>query len=353
MHALDDLAFLTRNDPTDMAGLTRGFADQCRIAWDIAESVDYSPIDGEYSHILVTGLGGSAAGGDLLSALLSEIGAVPGSVNRDYGVPSFVGCRSLVFATSYSGNTEETLAAAEDARLKGATIIAVTSGGKLAEWAGRHGIATVRVPGGQPPRTALGFMFLPLVVACVRLGLLPDQNFEHVIAQIRRAATIAGFDSPFIQNPAKQMAEFLHGSVPILYGASPWLMSIAQRWRGQLNENAKVITSTHVFPELCHNEILGWEGAATQSVDEWRGILLCGGTESARMQTRIQITLDLIGEILPLQTVSAEGELLLARMLYLAHFGDWLSLYMAALAGRDPGQMKAIDDLKSALAKID
>jgi glucose/mannose-6-phosphate isomerase len=353
MNNLDDLSFLTRHDPMDMAGLTLGFADQCAQAVDIARSADLPTSVGDPEHVVVTGLGGSAAGGDLLSALYADQGAVPLMVNRDYSMPSYVGEGSLVFVTSYSGNTEETISAYLEAKDCGASIIAVSSGGKITEMAKADGYPVVTVPGGQPPRTAMGYMLMPLVVASEKLGLIPEQDYSDIDSVLRSTADECGFGVALESNPAKQLAAAMHGKFSTLYGAGSWQFAIAQRWRGQINENAKEMVLTHVFPELCHNEILGWEGSGHQGVDKWVSVLMFGGDESDRIKKRIEITCELIGAATEFHFVCASGQGRLAKMLSLAHFGDWLSLYLAALAGRDPGQMKAIDDLKEALSRLD
>lgn len=353
MKNLDDLSFLTRHDPMDMAGLTLGFADQCVEAIKIAQAVDFSSALDVPSHVIVTGLGGSAAGGDLLAALYADQGLVPLVVNRDYSVPSYVGEDSLVFVTSYSGNTEETISAYLDAKSKGASIIVVSSGGKITEMAMADGYPVVTVPGGQPPRTAMGYMLMPLIVASEKLGLIPAQDYSEVSSVLHSNAGECGFGTEIENNPAKQLALAMHGKFSTIYGAGSWQFAIAQRWRGQINENAKEMVLTHVFPELCHNEILGWEGSGKQGVKKWVSVLLFGGDESDRIKKRIEITCELIGPATEFHFVCASGQGRLSKMLSLAHFGDWLSLYLAALAGRDPGQMRAIDDLKDALSQID
>jgi len=336
-----------------MHSLTAGFAAQCKQAVEIARAAPLPKTPATPNHVVITGLGGSAAGGDLLSALYADQGRVPCFVNRDYTMPSFVGPESLVFATSYSGNTEETLSAYADAKKRGASIIVVSSGGEITARAKADGFPVVTVPGGQPPRTAMGYMFMPLVVASEQLGLIPNQDFADALDAIESVAADCGFDSPLESNPAKQLAQVMTRKFATLYGEGSWQYAIAQRWRGQINENAKEMVLTHVFPELCHNEILGWQGSDKQGVEKWVSVLLAGGNESVRIKTRIEITCRLIGEATEFHTVTAHGKGTLARMLSLAHFGDWLSLYLAALAGRDPGQMIAIDRLKEELSKID
>ncbi len=334
-----------------MLALTEGFVDQAKTAVSIAQAVAVSPATGTTS-VVMTGLGGSAAGGDLAAALYRAQGKVPFTVNRDYTLPSHVGPQTLVFACSYSGNTEETLSAYHQAVQKGARVIAVTSGGRLADLATDNGHQVVRVPGGQPPRTAMGFMGIPLVVASEKLGLVPPQDYEGLLAALAQTQKTCRPETDEPQNPAKQAARFLHGSLGVLYGTGTWQYEIAQRWRGQLNENSKVVASTHFFPELCHNEILGWEGSGDQSADSWRILLLRGGDESPRMNDRIRLTMETIARHASVMEVTAPGGSLLAKMWSLAHIGDWVSIYLAALRSCDPGAMAAIDNLKDSLAAL-
>lgn len=340
------------NDPMGMSGLTAGFADQCARAVEIARGAPLPSWKARPDHVVLTGLGGSAAGGDLVAALMAMEGSVPFFVNRDYALPRWVGQGSLVIAASYSGNTEETISAYLDARRKGASLLVVSSGGRLTEMAREDGFPVVTVPGGQPPRTAMGFMLMPVVVACEQIGVLEAQDYAGAVLAAREVAGACGFGVPESENEAKRLARALHHSVPVVYGLGAWQFAIAQRWRGQLNENSKMMVGTHVFPELCHNEILGWEGAGRQGVSKWVTVLLSGGSEDARLRARVRITMEQIGTVTEVHEVVARGSGVLAKMLSLAHFGDWLSLYLAALAGVDPGQMLAIDQLKEEMAKV-
>ena len=166
---LDDSSFVTRNDPKGMLALTAAFPEQCRKAREIADAFELPKLDFEPSLVMLTGLGGSAAGGDFVRALFEAFGAAPFSVNRDYLLPHFTSPETLLFVVSYSGNTEETLAAYADGKKKGCSMIAVTSGGRLAEIAKADGVPVIIVPGGQPPRTALGYLLVPVIVICQRL----------------------------------------------------------------------------------------------------------------------------------------------------------------------------------------
>ncbi|MCU0315418.1 MAG: bifunctional phosphoglucose/phosphomannose isomerase [Fimbriimonadaceae bacterium] len=352
MVTLDGLTLPTKNDPTGFNELIQAFPEQCISALGIASKAALPKWNAKPDLVLLTGLGGSAAGGDLVKALFEDQGKTPFLVNRDYFTPSFVNQGTLVFAVSYSGNTEETISAYRDAQKKGASLIVVTSGGKLAEMAREDGYPLIIVPGGQPPRTAMGYMLLPVVYACESLGLIPAQDYEGAFATLFRVKEQYGFEPDEDKNQAKQIARQLSAKVGLLYGTSGWTFALAQRWKGQINENGKEMIFTHVFPELCHNEILGWEGSGAQGVQKWVTVVLSEGSESDRMKARIGLTLEVVERYSEVTMITAPGDSLLSKMLGLAHIGDYLSIYMAILAGRDPAAMEAIETLKKELAKL-
>lgn len=351
-HLLDEPAYVTRLDPKGMLRLTDEFPEQCARALEIARTAAIAPLP-KPAHVVLTGLGGSAAGGDFVKALFEVAGDVPFSVNRDYHLPNYVGPNTLVIASSYSGNTEETLSAYADARRRGASVLAVTSGGKLADLAEADGMPVIRIPGGQPPRTALGFMFVPVVVACERLGLLPEQDWDALIELLEQCVKAWGVGDPAEANPAKQLALALQGKVSVLYGLGGWQAAVANRWKGQINENAKNMAFANAFPELNHNEILGWVMADGQGVQRWVAVVLEDGSESAKMKARWRVTSKLIGGMAETYGAEAEGETLLERMLSLALLGDYVSLYLAALNGVDPENIDSINVLKAELAKVE
>jgi glucose/mannose-6-phosphate isomerase len=348
---LDQPDFTRRLDPRGIYDLTVGFAAQCREGRRIAEAAAVPFDGGNVRSVVITGLGGSAAGGDFTRALFEAEGRVPCLVNRDYSLPHFVGVESLVFATSYSGNTEETLAAYADARRRGALIVAVTSGGELGRRAEADGVPVITIPGGQPPRTAMGYMLVPVLVTAARLGLLPAQDIDGAAAHCEASMAAWRRETPFEANEAKQLAAFLQGAMGVVYGLGGWQSVVASRWRGQLNENAKQIVLTHAFPELNHNEIIGWEGAGKIGVARWATLILEDGTERDRMRLRAEVTERLIGAATALRRVRAGGPTLLAKMLGLALLGDFVSLYLAALNGEDPHVIRSIDRIKDELAR--
>lgn len=350
--SLDDRSFLTRLDPKGMYDLTVAFPDQCRQAHAIATEVDLGPAVAQAKLAALTGLGGSAAGGDITRALFEDQAGIPFLVNRDYSLPNFFGVGDVVFAASYSGNTEETLSAYAHAKRMGVRLIGVTSGGELARMAREDGFPVIEIPGGQPPRTALGYMLVPVVVACEKLGLLPAQPHEETYDLLEGCAREWGVDAPFDSNPAKQLAAALHGKVSVLYGLGSWQGLVANRWKGQINENAKNMTFANAFPELNHNEILGWVAADRQGVGKWVAVVLEDGSESEKMKARARVTSKLIEGVAELHTVRALGETFYERVMSLTYFGDFVSLYLAALNGVDPENIDSINILKAELSKV-
>lgn len=351
-HPLDDRDFVLRNDPSGMYRLTCEFPEQCVRALAIAQGTHLPPLAQRPDLAMLTGLGGSAAGGDFVRAIFEDSASVPFQVNRDYTLPHYVNERTLVFACSYSGNTEETLSAFRHAQAHGSQLVCVTSGGVLAEYAEESGVPIIRIPGGQPPRTALGFLFVPVLHACERWGLVDEQAFGSAFQLLSECVTDWAVETPFAENAPKKLAAAIHGKVPILYGLGSWQGIVAYRWKGQIGENAKVLSFSHTFPELNHNEILGWVKADSQGVDRWAVVILEDGRESAKMKARAQVTTELIGDKADVFRVQARGETLLERMLSLTLFGDFVSLYLAALNGVDPENIDSINVLKSALSRV-
>jgi len=351
-NSLDDRTYLTRLDPKGMLGLTEAFPDQCATALQIAQSAELGQLKIDPRCVMLTGLGGSAAGGDFVQSLFEAQGRSPFLVNRDYSLPSFLNPETLLFAVSYSGNTEETLAAYDQAKRVGCPIVAVTSGGKLAERAAQDGYPVIRVPGGQPPRTALGYLFVPVVVACEHWGLLPNQPWDAALRVLNQSVADWGADAAYASNPAKQLAEALHGKLGLLYGLGNWPGAVAKRWKAQINENSKNHSFWHQFPELNHNEILGWVECTTQGVDRWVAVILGDGKESAKLKARARVTFELIGERAEVHEAHALGDSILEKMLSLVLYGDFVSIYLAALNGVDPENIDWLNHLKAELAKV-
>jgi len=305
-------------------------------------------------HVVILGMGGSAIGGELLKALVEPECPVPIAVNREYDLPAYVGPGTLVVASSYSGNTEETLSACRLAAERGARVVAVTTGGVLAQWAADHGWPLVRIPGGLQPRAAIGYSFIPLLGLLQQLGLVAPKgdDIRETVAVLRALRSELGPDVPSASNPAKQLALRLHGKLPLIYGTGGWRAVVAYRWKCQINENAKAPAWHNTFPELNHNETVGWEvpAAVTRLVEL---VVLRDRGDSPRINRRVQVTVDIMGPaIAGVTQVASRGESELARLFSLLYMGDFTSVYLALLNEVDPTPVRVIDRLKQELAVL-
>ncbi len=305
----------------------------------------------EYRNIVVTGLGGSAIGGDILRTYALSQARIPVLVNRDYDLPGFVDSNSLVLVVSYSGNTEETLSAYRQAGQKGAAVIAVTSGGKLADMADNDGAAVVQVPGGLSPRAATGYLFAPLALILAEIGIMPGaaNDLEETIRILRdvRQAIHPGVDD----NQARMMARELKGNLPLIWGTTAHSEVAALRWKTQINENAKCPVFYNVFPELNHNEIVGFE-EPKHILDHLVVIILRDSGDHERVQKRIEISKGIIADkVKKVMEVETRGESFLAKFYSLAYIGDYTSFYLALEYGINPTPVDTIDYLKSELAR--
>jgi glucose/mannose-6-phosphate isomerase len=347
---LDDLEVL-QVDRSGMLDLLLDLPAQLQAGERLGQSADL-PAAADVRAIVVTGMGGSSISGDLLQSYLQADCRIPIVVNRHYGLPAFVGPETLVCAVSYSGNTEETLSAFGEARARGARLLAVTSGGQLAQRADEWRVACVRVAESLPPRTTLGYLFTPMLVTLARLGLIADQRgpLAEAIEVLRELGAQYRPGIETFRNLPKALARDLHGKFPVVYGVQAFSDVVAYRWRTQLNENSKVLASHQAFPELNHNEVVGWQGPLSGTPDVWV-VLLRDSQELGRIAQQIDITKAFLQErAAGITEVWSQGHSRLARLLSLLYTGDFTSYYLALLRGVDPKPVAAIDRLKDRLA---
>ncbi len=353
MTDLDDRNAIQQIDQRPMLPLLQGFPTQCQEAVELGQAVEISGSLTGAEQVLFAGMGGSAMGGDLIRSYAASIATVPMAVNRGYELPEWVGESTLFIACSYSGNTEETLSAYEAAKTRTRKLLVISSGGELLSRAQADGVSSIRIPGGLPPRCALGYGTMPLLVALGRLGVLPDQTeaLEEAIGIMQSLGERVAPDRPLSDNAAKQLATELIDRMPVLYAAHDRTDAVAVRWRSQLAENSKVLASHHLFPELNHNEIVGWE-YPTPVLQLCRVVILQDSGDHLRVRRRMEITQQLLEEAgVSVITVQSEGSGLLARMFSLIVLGDFTSYYLALLNQRDPSPVERIDHLKRSLAE--
>lgn len=351
MSVLDQSNLWDAVDPKSMRKLLEQLPDNVRAAAAAGCSLDI-PSPESVRAIVVSGLGGSAIGGDLARSVAGAELKKPYFVNRDYDLPPFVDRSTLVFACSYSGNTEETLSAYSRARRAEASIICITSGGKLGEMAKSDGCQVLPLPPGLPPRAALGFSLFTLLGALQKLQYVPDmsESIEETVSLLETLTVRYGTGNPESRNGAKKMARSLHRHIVAIYGSGSTLEAAAFRWRSQIAENAKTLAFHHALPEMNHNELVGWRcpEAALKHIGV---VLLRDKGDHAQVQRRFELIKEIIaGKAGILTEAWSEGKSLLARVMSLVMLGDYVSLYLAYLNNIDPTPVEVIDYLKSKLS---
>jgi glucose/mannose-6-phosphate isomerase len=306
-------------------------------------------------NVVVLGMGGSGISGDVLASVANSTLPVPVTVLKQYRCPKFVGPRTLAFAVSYSGGTEETESMAEGVVESGAQLVVVSKGGELAALADRAGAPRLTCPDGYLPRAALGALIAPLFATLEGVGLLPDasQWLADAVTQLasrrdRCAPTVAG-----TANPARELARKVGRTIPLVYGGGALGAVAAYRWKCDINENAKAPAFWNTYPEIDHNEICAWGQHGDVTRQLLTVIELRHGFEHARLEPRFAITRELMREAVhDILEVRAEGNGRLAQLLDLMYVGDWVSCYLALDNDVDPGPIDAIFELKDRLAAL-
>lgn len=302
--------------------------------------------------VLILGMGGSAIGGDLLADWASGSIGVPLAICRDYHIPLYAGSESLVIAVSYSGDTEETLSSFIEAVGRGCMVVAVTSGGILRDLCKRMGVPIVELPGGMVPRSAIAYLFFPLIVILEKFGLVSgiERELQEAIEILRRIRDEIVPEVPITRNQSKRLAATLCDSIPVIYGDCH-SRGIALRSRTQINENSKLLALSGFLPEIDHNDVMGWE-APVEYARRFSVVFLRTADDLKEMELRADLTRDLISnKARRVVEVFPEGNTLLAKMLSVMYIVDVASIYLAVLNGVDPLSMKSITALKSQLGE--
>lgn len=350
--ALDDLGLFERLDPSRLRDRIGGLPQQCLHAWKKGLQFSLPPEYRKARNVIVAGVGGSAIGGELMADLISKEGSPLVTVCRDYHLPPYLGPDSLVIASSYSGNTEETVAAFEDALERGAKVVAITTGGRLLQLAEGAGVPVFRVDYEGEPRTALGYSFLVPLAMLQNLGLSPSS--DEAVAEAAEELFLLGRslspETPTHDNPAKELALTLRGKMVVVFGGG-MLCGVARRWKTQLNENAKAWAFVELLPEAGHNAIAGlwWPRPMGRKVC---GVLLNSLSLHPRIKLRYRVIQDLLGTAgVECRTVDGVGQSHLAQILSSVMFGDFTSYYLALLNGEDPSPVPPLDYLKNVLRR--
>jgi glucose/mannose-6-phosphate isomerase len=319
------------------------------------EKLVHKFIPKKISGIFISGMGGSAISGDVVRDWIIDAIRVPVIVTRDYRLPACIDSSWLGFFLSYSGNTEETLSAYVDAKRRGIKCICVTSGGLMEEASKKTGDLRLKVPGGLQPRAAMLYLFTTLAIAVANCKLLDKKT---MIADLQEALVVLeampgklGRSVPLKENPAKQHAVAIQGTTIIVYGFD-FYQSAVRRFKGQLNENSKNPAYYDVFPELNHNETVGWEVDTTIARHHSCFFIRDPAQETAPLSVRIEFTKQLLAtKAKATAEIAPAGKSRIARMLSIMYTADFISVYLAFLNGADPTPVKYIQGLKDELAK--
>jgi glucose/mannose-6-phosphate isomerase len=349
---LDNVSAYRQFDKLGMLGHLHAFPEQCQKAWENVLKFELPHLHTRIANVVILGMGGSAIGGDFVRRLALAESRSPVWVHRDYGLPAFVDDNTLVIASSYSGNTEETLSAFTKSLGTQSKKLAITSGGKLKNLAEREGIPVFVIDYQAPPRAAFPHSFVPLVGIFQKLGLLADKStdLQEAVGVLKRLSGELIETTPIASNPAKQLADKLRGRVAVIYGGEI-LSEVARRWKGEFNENSKAWAFFESFPELNHNAVVGYE-FPDQVKDRILVFMLRSPSLHPRILLRYDITTNLLARGgIAHESIEARGKSALAQMLSLVLLGDYASFYLSMLNEVDPTSTDAIDFVKQSLAQ--
>lgn len=327
-----------------MKELVQDFPSQLHEAMIIGQNHRFTSPEVSLNNVVLTGLGGSGIGGSIIQNYIFDKAAVPFVVNKDYFLPAFINKQSLVIICSYSGNTEETLSAMQQALKARATVVCITSGGKVSDIAKKKKLDCILVPAGMPPRACLGYSLVQVLYVLAHFGVIKNDFEKSLKASIKMLKN----DQKAIQKTATSLAQKLNGKLPVIYSAGNF-EGIAIRFRQQLNENSKMLAWQSVFPEMNHNELVGWRDKDATKV----AVLLRNEDDYDRVQKRMDISKKIIKKCTPnVVELYSKGNSYLEKAFYFIHLTDWASVYLADMHGVDAMEIKSINLLKDELAKV-
>ena len=347
---IESVEAIKKADPGEMLTKIKDLPLQVRDAWKIVQAATLPPAYGDVRNITILGMGGSAIGGEFAGALLADELKVPLNVHRDYGIPGYVSRDSLVIVSSFSGNTEETLSGFEEAKKRGAKILAITTGGKVAEDAKTLRLPLITFGYHAQPRAALGYSMTLVLGVLGKLGFARDMGKEIDQALKDVAKLEERVHEGARTNDAKKLAAELYGRIPVVFGAGA-MGVMARRVKDQWNENAKNWAHYDVMSELNHNAVVGFPHPPIAR-DAQTVLLLRSRRDNPRHQIRFEVTKELLDQAqIPHKDLQFDGDSLLSEILQMTYFTDYVSFYVALLNGADPSPVTSIDYLKDRLAK--
>lgn len=339
--------FVQKYDPQNQFEVLINSYKQIEYAWNNEFSltkIDTSAI----GNIIVSGLGGSAISADLLKNFLADELRLPYLVNRNYHLPKFANEKTLFIASSYSGNTEETISALNDAIKNKCKIVCITTGGKIEEIAKSNNIDCIKLQKGFQPRYALGLSFFSLLKLFQNLKLINDHS--EIVEKIKNNWQQNGVLFSSDDNPALSISQKLLGFIPVIYSVADSTASVGYRLKCQLNENSKLHAFHHEIPEMNHNEIIGWE-SYQEKIFNSKIINIFEETYHPQIKKRFAILKEIFDKSgVETLEIKSNEENFKVRLLDLIYLGDWISYYTGVLRGYDPSEIDNIHTLKEKLS---
>ena len=321
-------------DREDMYSVLEDFSNQVRDAWKLAEDIKISDID----RIIITGMGGSALSGEILKSYLFNNFKIPVEINKNYDLPEYANSKTLLWVSSYSGNTEETIEAFRKGNRKGCQIIAITSGGKLAELARKLNKTLIKMPSGIQPRLAYGYSFFPILKILQNSGLIENKDIE-----IKKLVEVLGKD--IYKKKAEELSKKLEGKIPVIY-SSERLYAVAYKWKINFNENSKIPAFCNYFPELNHNEMMGY----TKLNGNYYILIIKDDYDDRRIKKRMEATKKIIQSCgTPVLELELTGTSDLMKIFSTIYLGDWTSYFLALRNKVDPTPVELVETLKKKL----
>lgn len=325
-----------------MKTIVAALKDQLIDAKSIAETITIKNVK-PFSHIVITGLGGSGIGGGIVKDLVYNTIQLPITLNKGYELPASVNEETLVIVSSFSGNTEETVICLNKALEHKASIFCITSGGQVLETAKEYNLDYVQLPTAKSPRTMLSYSITQIIYALKAYGLLDSIDLH---TQMQGVIDLINDKTYQIQETAMELAKFFYKKVPVLYSVDGF-SGVCERFRQQINENAKMLCWHHVVPEMNHNELVGW----TENHDNISVLFMRNKRDHKRNSIRIDLNNEIVSKYAQTKEVYSLGETHLENTFFWIHLGDWVSIFLSEMNSVDAVEVDVIDFLKSELGK--
>ncbi|MHB9038112.1 MAG: SIS domain-containing protein [Armatimonadota bacterium] len=347
---LDDLAGMQAVDKRNMLRLVRELPEQCETALGIGRSLPIEPLTFTPNVVFITGVGDSGLAADMVVEAVCEDIAVP--IFSDHGgrLPKYIGEESLVFVIDYTGKSGAALSNYREAKLKGATVIVITSGGKLNAAAAKDGTRVVKIPPGQPARSSIGYLFVPIVAILEKLELMTGQieKLTYGIRLLKNVRESLRDEVPQARNIAKQTAQTIMGRFAVILGGTGYRSVVTERFKTQINSNAKSAACAESFPDIAAGAISGWELAQQQCKDVVF-IFLRDAVDKSEIADQMNAARDVLSGCNTVELVM-KGSTNIEKLLYGAYLADYVSCYLAFLYGVDPSANEFVTQLESRIA---